>query len=143
MNMTNNFAYADDLVLGSTYTAYVLDGTDTDVHSNVRPVPSNGVLQWVNVLLSSMSGTALTQVDWYLSWDSAGDKPLTDVKASKTEDGTLLVDGATGGFAFALDLPFIHPKSLESAGTLYLQMKKDGSAGAVTAQAYLFSSEDR
>lgn len=73
------------------------------------------------------------QITVYLSYDSAGRRPITPATSAATQVITIPDGGAIGGCAWVYDRAVVLPES----DSLYVQAKTDANTATVTPRAVL------
>ena len=105
------------------------------IDARAKALPQSCYLSHLELKLDETAGTVAT-VDCYLTWDLAGNEPLT---AAAT--GVTLHAGSPGGdtslrnTAIALDVWVNAPTAQTTAGTVYLWLKIGGGGTATLTDA--------
>ena len=100
---------------------------DTGSDANSRQVPQACYLSHLEVTVDTASGSP-TKLSAFLTYDSAGDEPLTGESADNTLHAGL-TNTSLLNTAITLDVFFNAPATQTTAGALYLFLKVD--AGTV------------
>jgi len=115
----------------STSYAVATGQADTTNESSSESFPRKGTLSHIEFELSSISSAA--SITMFLTWDSAGDRPLTPAATQAITTGK--TTAAKGGVIFNMGVPFNRPDDA-TAGKVYVVAKTD--AGTASASARVF-----
>ena len=120
--------------LSTSFTSVLLaehrTGTASDVRS--KALPNACSMSQLDVKLTSWNGSAT--FDAYLTWDSAGDEPVSSTV--ETVSLTVGSSGSIGHSTVSLDKLFLHAPTAQTAtGKIYLWIKLSANANTVLDMA--------
>jgi len=128
------FATNDAVVTGIDHaydlSKVILLHKDTDIDVKSSALPQACYISHLDLQLDVTSGNATT-VSAFLSWDSAGDDPMTGESAGNTLWAGM-TDTSLGCTSIAMDAWVTAPAGQTTTGKCYLHLKIVGSTPVVT-----------